>query len=52
MEENRATGDTDIDKLSDALDIVLEDQKLEAEAGCVASEALLFKLTLHCIHNS
>ena len=40
MEEHRATGDSAIDKLSEVLDHVLEDQKLEVEAECVATEAL------------
>ncbi|KAK9918800.1 hypothetical protein WJX75_007031 [Coccomyxa subellipsoidea] len=52
VEENCATGDIEIDKLSDALDSVLEDQKVEAEAGldspksdAVRDEIAVFELT-------
>lgn len=52
MEENCATGDIEIDKLSDALDSVLEDQKVEAEAGCVAVEPKCQNWTCQSIHKA
>ena len=52
MEENCATGDIEIDKLSDALDSVLEDQKVEAEAGCVAVEPKCHNWTRQSIYKA